>query len=71
MVHLSVRTAVVVFSFGTADMELSCKHILYIRDMYLLWQQLLVIIGCFLLVLMVRYCVLLFVNSYETVAIRL
>lgn len=54
MVHLSVRTAVVVSSFGTANMEPSCKHILYIRDMYLLWLQLLLIIGCFQLVLMVR-----------------
>lgn len=74
MVHLSVRTAVVVFSFGIASMELSCKHILYIRDMYLLWQQLLVIIGCFLLVLMVRYCVLylsiLVTHSYSSLKLK-
>lgn len=52
---LLVRTVLVVSSFGTVSMGLFCRHILFTKVTYWLWQQLPAITGCSLLVLMVRY----------------
>lgn len=52
---LLVRTVLAVSSFGTVSMGLFCRRILFTKAVWMLWQQLPVITGSSLLVLMVRY----------------